>query len=77
MDAQVDQLLGRTTDDKGASKAVQVRKSQAKERKSLQDDIAKSQKNIVAIQSERAPIAATVRKVEADVGPIKYIAALI
>ena len=77
MDAQVDQLLGRTTDDKGASKAVQVRKSQAKERKSLQDDIAKSQKNIVAIQAERAPIAATVRKVEAEVGPIKYIAALI
>ena len=77
MDAQVDQLLGRTTDDKGASKAVQVRKSQAKERKSLQDDIAKSQKNIVAIQAERAPIAAQVRKVEAEVGPIKYIAALI
>ena len=77
MDAQVDQLLGRTTDDKGASKAVQVRKSQAKERKSLQDDIAKSQKNIVAIQAERAPIAVQVRKVEAEVGPIKYIAALI
>jgi hypothetical protein len=77
MDAQVDQLLGRTTDDKGASKAVQVRKSQAKERKSLQDDISKSQKNIVTIQAERAPIAAQVRKVEAEVGPIKYIAALI
>jgi hypothetical protein len=77
MDAQVDQLLGRTTDDKGANKAVQVRKSQAKERKSLNDDIAKSQKNIVAIQAERAPIAVQVRKVEAEVGPIKYIAALI
>ena len=77
MDSQVDQLLGRTTDDKGATKAAQLRKSQAKERKSLQNDISASQKAIVAIQAERAPIAAKVRKVEAEVGPIRYIAALI
>lgn len=77
MDSQVDQLLGRTTDDKGASKAAQLRKSQSKERKSLQDDIAKSQKNIVAIQAERTPIASQARKATADVGPVLYIAALI
>lgn len=77
MDSQVDQLLGRTTDDRGATKAAQLRKSQSKERKSLQNDISAAQKAIVAIQAERAPIAAQVRKVEAEVGPIKYIAALI
>ena len=77
MDSQVDQILGRTTDDKGATKAAQLRKSQAKERKSLQNDISMAQKAIVAIQAERAPIAAQVRKVEAEVGPIRYIAALI
>ena len=77
MDSQVDQLLGRTTDDRGATKAAQLRKSQSKERKSLQNDISASQKTIVAIQAERAPIAAKVRKVEAEVGPIRYIAALI
>lgn len=77
MDAQVDQLLGRTTDDRGANRAVTVRKQQAKERKNLQNDIAQAQKNIIAIQNERAPIAAEVRKVEAEVGPVKYIAALI
>jgi hypothetical protein len=77
MDSQVDQLLGRTTDDKGATRAAQLRKSQVKERKSLQNDISASQKAIVAIQAERAPIAAKVRKVEAEVGPLKYIAALI
>ena len=77
MDAQVDQLLGRTTDDKGATKAAQLRKSQSKERKSLQDDIARSQKNIVAIQAERTPIASQARKATADVGPVLYIAALI
>ena len=77
MDAQVDQMLGRTTDDKGANRAVQIRKQQAKERKSLQADISAAQKNISALQAERAPIAAQNRKIEAEVGPIKYIAALI
>jgi len=75
MDAQVDQLLGRTSDDKGANRAVQIRKSQAKERKSLQDEIARSQKTITTLNEERAPIASELRKVEAEVGPIKYIAA--
>ncbi len=77
MDQQVDQLLGRTDDDKGANRAVQVRKQQAKERKSLQEDISKSQKIISQLQNERAPLAAQSRKIEAEVGPIKYIAALI
>lgn len=77
MDAQVDQLLGRTSDDKGANRAVQVRKQQAKERKALQSEITTSQQAIAKLQEERAPIAAEVRKVEAEVGPIKYIAALI
>ena len=77
MDAQVDQMLGRTTDDRGANRAVQIRKQQAKERKSLQADISAAQKNISALQAERAPLAAQNRKIEAEVGPIKYIAALI
>lgn len=75
MDAQVDQMLGRTTDDRGANRAVQIRKQQAKERKSLQADIANSQKIIAKLNEERAPIASELRKVEAEVGPIKYIAA--
>jgi hypothetical protein len=77
MDAQVDQLLGRTDDDKGANRAVQVRKQQAKERKSLQADISIAQKNISTLQAERAPIAAKSRVAESHMGPIKYIAALI
>ena len=77
MDAQVDQLLGRTDDDKGANRAVQVRKQQAKERKSLQEDISIAQKNISTLQAERAPIAAKSRVAESHIGPIKYIAALI
>ena len=77
MDAQVDQMLGRTDSDKGAERAVQIRRQQAKERTALQNDIAVAQKEIQKLNEERAPIAAENRKVEAEVGPIKYIAALI
>ena len=77
MDEAVDQVMGRSTDEKGADKAVQVRRSQQKERARLFAEIETEQKKITALNEERAPIAAEVRKVEAEVGPIKYIAALI
>lgn len=77
MNAQVDQMLGRSDTERGAERAVSIRKNQAKERAVLQTEIAKSQKIIQQLQAERAPLAAEARKVEAEVGPIKYIAALI
>ena len=77
MDAQVDEKLSRTTDDRGAERAVQIRRTQAKERTNLQNEISSAQKKISALQEQRAPIASQARKVEAEVGPIKYIAALI
>jgi hypothetical protein len=77
MDEAVDQVMGRSQDEKGADKAVGLRRSQQKERVRLQSEIAAEQKTIAAISEERAPIAAEVRKVEAEVGPIKYIAAFI
>jgi len=77
MDEAVDQVMGRSSDTKGADKAVAVRRGQQKERQRLLAEIAESQKRITALNEDRAPIAAEVRKVEAEVGPIKYIAALI
>jgi len=77
MDEGVDQVLGRSTDERGAEKAVAMRKSQQKERTRLQNEILQSQKSIAELNDARAPIAAEVRKVEAEVGPIKYIAALL
>jgi cytochrome c oxidase subunit IV len=77
MDAQVDEKLSRTTDDRGAERAVQIRRTQAKERTTLQNEISTAQKKISALQEQRAPVASQARKVEAEVGPIKYIAALI
>ena len=77
MDEAVDQVMGRSSDEKGAEKAVQIRRSQQKERARLLAEIQAEQKIIAAVSEERAPIAAEVRKVEAEVGPIKYIAALL
>ena len=77
MNAQVDQRLSRSDDEKGAERAVQIRRQQAGERNRLQKDIADAQSRIAKLNEERAPIAKELRKVEAEVGPIKYIAALI
>jgi hypothetical protein len=77
MDEAVDQVMGRSQDEKGADKAVALRKGQAKERTRLLSEITAEQKVIAQLSEERAPIAAEVRKVEAEVGPIKYIAAFI
>ena len=74
MDEAVDQVMGRSQDEKGADKAVAIRRGQQKERARLQSEITAEQKVISQLSEERAPIAAEVRKVEAEVGPIKYIA---
>lgn len=77
MDQAVDQVMGRSMDERGAERAVQIRRGQQAERGRLLREIQESQKQIAGLNEQRAPIAAEVRKVEAEVGPIKYIAALI
>jgi hypothetical protein len=77
MDEGVDQVLGRSTSETGADRAVALRRSQQKERSRLLAEISQSQKLIAELNEVRAPIAAEVRKVEAEVGPLKYIAKLI
>ena len=77
MDEAVDQIMGRSSDEKGADKAVATRRSQQKERVRLLAEISTEQKTIARLNEEAAPLRAEFRKVEADVGPVKYIAALI
>jgi hypothetical protein len=77
MDEAVDQVMGRSADEKGADKAVAIRRGQQKERARLLVDIEAEQKKISALNEERAPLAAENRKIESEVGPIKYIAALV
>jgi len=77
MDSQVDQTIGRSEDAKGVERSLQIRRGQQKERSLLLAEIGSSQTRIARLNEERAPIAAELRKVEAEVGPIKYIAALL
>jgi hypothetical protein len=77
MDASVDQIMSRSTTEQGADKAANLRRSQSRERTALQNDIARAQKEITVLQEQRAPIASQARVLEAEVGPIKYIAALV
>ena len=76
LDSQVDQLLLRTDSERGATHAVKIRNQQVDERKLLHESVTQSQKAIMQLQNERLPIAMQVRKVEAEIGPVKYIAAL-
>ena len=77
LDAQVDQTIARTDDAKGTERAITVRRSQQKDRNRILNEIGAAHAKIAKYNEERAPIASEVRKVEAEVGPIKYIAALI
>jgi len=77
MDEAVDQVMVRSTNEKGAEKAASLRKAQQVERGRLLKEIETYNKRISTLNEERAPIATEIRKVEAEVGPIKYIAALI
>jgi hypothetical protein len=77
LDAQVDQTLSRTTEASGADRSIIIRRAQQKDRARILNEIGAAQTKIAKYNEERAPIASEVRKVEAEVGPIKYIAALI
>lgn len=84
LDSQVNARLDRGTDEVSAERAVQIRRNQRNERNALNREIADSQAEIAELNeqlaqlnAEKAPLAGELRKVEAEVGPVKYIAALI
>lgn len=77
LDEAVDQTMSRSTNEQGADKAVSLRRNQQKDRNRLLAEITAEQKLISQLNEEAAPIRAQVRQVEAEVGPIKYIAALL
>lgn len=77
LDDLVEQSIGRTTDEKGIDKATDLRRKQENQRNKLVAEIDKAQTAVNNLTKEREPIAKDLRKIEAEVGPIKYIAALI
>ena len=77
LDEGVDQVMARSQDEKGADKAIAVRKAQAKERSRISQEISESQKTISSLNEERGPLNVALQKAESDFGPIKYVAELI
>lgn len=77
MDSINDQTISRTDDAKGIERANQIRRSQQKDRARILDEISTAQREIAKLNDQKAPLAKDLRKIEAEVGPIKYIAALI
>lgn len=76
-DQEVKLKDGTSRVNSAAERSLQIRRSQAKDREALTKQIEVSQARIVKLQEEIAPVRAEMRKVEAEVGPIKYIAKLI
>lgn len=77
MDTTVDQMMSRSSTESGAAKALQIRRSQQKDRNRILDEIETAQKEILTLNTEKAPLAAKIRNIEAEVGPIKYIASFV
>jgi len=75
MDEAVDQVMARSQDEKGADKSIALRKSQQRDRSRISSEIETEQKRLSELSNEAAPLRAQVRQVEAEVGPLKYIAA--
>jgi len=69
--------IERYTELGAVTKGVNARNEQAEERSRLLDQIEKAQDQITVYRQELAPIRAERREVEAEVGPIKYIAAFV
>lgn len=63
--------------ERNTNAAATLRRNQQRERDAQQAIINKATAEIQKLREERAPLATEIRKVEAEVGPIKYIAALI
>lgn len=74
LDSAVDQVMARSNTEEGATKAIAIRKTQTRERAALAKSIETNQKLISTLSEESAPLRAEVRKVDAEVGPVKYIA---
>jgi hypothetical protein len=73
LDATVNSYLGKDNTDRSLS----VRRAQDPQRNRLRKDIDQAQKRMDQFNDQRLPLVSEVRKLQLDVGPIRYIAELI
>jgi hypothetical protein len=77
LDEQVNEIMGRSNDEKGVSNSVATRRSQSKERDRITNENDAYQKKISELIEEKAPLQNELSKAESDFGPIKYVAELV
>jgi hypothetical protein len=77
LDEAVEQVLARSTTEQGAARSMAIRNAQQRDRNTLAKEIEANQKLIASLREESSPLRTEIRKVEAEVGPLKYIAELI
>jgi hypothetical protein len=77
LDAVVEQFMSKGRDERSVTAANNARKGQQAERNKTTKSIEDAQKEISKLQEQRIPLTQQVRKIETEVGPIKYIAAFI
>jgi hypothetical protein len=73
----LNQQVERFSELGAVTRGVNARNQQREERDALNAQISEAQTKISELRTERAPFAASLRAIEAEVGPIKYIAKLI
>jgi hypothetical protein len=73
----LNQQIERFSELGAVTRGVNARNQQREERDALNTQITEAQTKISELRVERAPFAASLRAIEAEVGPIKYIAKLI
>lgn len=74
---QLDQQIQKYTELGAVSRGVKARADQRGDRESAYRSIETAQATIAKLNDEKAPLAQEARKVDAEVGPIRYVAALI
>lgn len=73
----LNQQIERFSELGAVTRGVNARNQQRAEREALTNQILQAQERISEFRIERAPFATSLRAIEAEVGPIKYIAKLI
>jgi len=73
----LDKQIAKYTSLGAVTKGLKARAKQQPEREKIYGIIEKSQEKISNLREERIPLTKKVRAIEAEVGPLKYIAALI
>lgn len=77
LDSVVEQFMAKGRDERSVAAANNARKGQQAERNKTTKSIDDAQKEISKLQEQKLPLTQQVRKIETEVGPIKYLAAFI